>query len=214
MPDCLVVFARSAIAVRLKYRHFFMKTTLLAIALILVAALWRIATVYHPALFNVAPVTALAFCGAVYVRNWRWCLVPLAALGFSDLWLNSHHATVFGYSWTFTEALLRAGCVGVALGFGRLVARRPSVTNLLSGTIGSSLVFYFVTNTASWAADAYYPGTAAGWWQALTVGHPEFPPTLWFFRNTLAGDLLFTGLFVGAMAFAAERDRAWRLAKT
>jgi hypothetical protein len=110
--------------------------------------------------------------------------------------------------------LLRAGCVGVALGFGRLVALRPSVTNLLSGTLGSSLVFYFVTNTASWAADAYYPGTAAGWWQALTLGHPEFPSTLWFFRNTLAGDLLFTGLFVGAMVLAAERNRAWRLAKT
>jgi hypothetical protein len=67
---------------------------------------------------------------------------------------------------------------------------------------------------APWAADAYYPGTAAGWWQALTLGHPEFPPTLWFFRNTLAGDLLFTGLFVGAMAFATERNRSWGLAKT
>jgi hypothetical protein len=29
-----------------------------------------------------------------------------------------------------------------------------------------------------------------------------------------AGDLLFTGLFVAAMAFAAERNRAWRFAKT
>ena len=186
---------------------------LLATALIFFAALWRIATVYHPALFNVAPVTALAFCGAVYLRNWRWGLVPLAALGFSDLWLNHYHATVFGYTWTLTETLLRAACVGVALCFGRLVALRPSVTNLLSGTLGSSLVFYFVTNTASWAADAYYPATAGGWWQALTLGHPEFPPTLWFFRNTLAGDLLFTGLFVGAMSFTPECNRAWRLAE-
>ena len=83
---------------------------LLATALIFLAALWRIATVYHPALFNVAPVTALAFCGAVYLRNWRWGLVPLAALGFSDLWLNHYHATVFGYTWTLTETLLRAAC--------------------------------------------------------------------------------------------------------
>lgn len=175
-----------------------------ALALILAAALWRVAVVFEPSLFNVSPVTALAFCGALYFRDWRMWLAPLAALTLSDLWLNYYHASAFGYTWTATEMVLRAGCLGVALGLGRLVARRRHFANLLSGTLASSLVFYFVTNTAAWAADAFYPGTVAGWWQALTVGHPEFPPTLWFFRNTLAGDLAFTGLFVGAMAFAGR----------
>ena len=175
-----------------------------ALALILAAALWRVAVVFEPSLFNVSPVTALAFCGAVYFRDWRMWLVPLAALTLSDLWLNYYHASEFGYTWTLTEMLLRAGCLGVALGLGRLVARRRNLTNLLSGSLAASLVFYFVTNTAAWAADAYYTGSAAGWWQALTVGHPEFPPTLWFFRNTLAGDLLFTGLFAGVMAHATR----------
>ena len=50
------------------------------------------------------------------------------------------------------------------------------------------------------------PGnSAAGWWQALTVGHPEFPPTILFFRNTLFGDLMFTGLFAGVMEWLARR---------
>ncbi|MBM3851728.1 MAG: hypothetical protein FJ399_01080 [Verrucomicrobia bacterium] len=178
-----------------------------ALALILAAALWRVAAAFEPSLANISPITALAFCGALYFRDWRMWLVPLLALTLSDLWLNHYHATAFGYTWTFTEMLLRAGCLGVALGFGRLVARRRHAANLLSGALASSLAFYLVTNTAAWAADAYYPGNAAGWWMALTVGHPEFPPTLWFFRNTLAGDLLFTGLFVGAMAFAAARAR-------
>ena len=44
-----------------------------------------------------------------------------------------------------------------------------------------------------------------GWWQAMTVGHPEFPPTLFFFRNTLVSDLLFTGVFALAMEWAAAR---------
>lgn len=91
-----------------------MKTNLLALALILVAALWRVANVFEPSLFNVAPVTALAFCGAAYFRDWR-----------------------------------------------------------------------------------------RG--QAMAVGHPEFPPTLWFFRNTLVGDLLFTGLFVAIHQFNTVR---------
>ncbi|MBI2497522.1 MAG: hypothetical protein HYV75_06255, partial [Opitutae bacterium] len=69
-----------------------------------------------------------------------------------------------------------------------------------------SLAFYLATNTVAWAGDAFYPGTLAGWWQAMTAGHPEFPPTLWFFRNTLLGDLLFTGLFVAVVQGAAARE--------
>jgi hypothetical protein len=191
-----------------------MKNHLPALALILAAALWRVAIVLEPALFNVSPITALAFCGALYFRDWRLWLVPLAALTLSDLWLNHYHATAFGYTWTLGEMLLRAGCLGLAVVFGRLVARRRNPVNVLSGALGSSLAFYLVTNTASWATDVYYAGNLAGWWQAMTVGHPEFPPTLWFFRNTLAGDLLFTGLFAAAMAFAAARERQDGLART
>jgi len=62
-----------------------------------------------------------------------------------------------------------------------------------------------VTNTQSWAGDAFYAKTLAGWWQALTIGHPEYPPTIFFFRNTLFGDLMFTGLFAGIMEWLAHR---------
>lgn len=185
-----------------------MKNHLVALVLILAAALWRIAVVLEPSWFNFSPITALAFCGALYFRDWRIWLVPLAALTLSDLWLNYYHAANFGYAWTLPEMLLRAGCLGIALGLGRLAARRPSVVNVLSGSLGSSLAFYLITNTASWSTDAYYAGTTAGWWQAMTVGHPEFPPTLWFFRNTLLGDLAFTGLFAGVIALAAASNRA------
>ncbi len=44
--------------------------------------------------------------------------------------------------------------------------------------------------------------TPPGWWQAVTVGHPQFYPTLFFFRNTLMSDLLFTGCFAVAMEYA------------
>ena len=35
--------------------------------------------------------------------------------------------------------------------------------------------------------------------------HPKFPPTILFFRNTLFGDLMFTGLFAGLMEWMARR---------
>jgi hypothetical protein len=185
-----------------------MKITLLALALILVAALWRIATVCHPVLFNVAPVTALAFCAAVYLRDWRWWLVPFVALTLSDLWLNQYHATQFGYTWSLGEMGLRAACFAGALGLGCLVAQRRNVLTLAVGALGSSLIFYVGTNSVSWFTDPFYARTVAGWAQSLTVGHPEFPPTLWFFRNTLLGDLLFTAIFATAFKFATGRETA------
>jgi hypothetical protein len=183
-----------------------MKTSLLALSLILAATLWRMGLVFLPSLFNAAPITALVFCGSIYLRDWRLRLTPLAALLLSDLWLNHYHAAQFGYTWSPGEMILRAGCIATALILGRVVARRPNAVNLLSGVLGSSLLFYLTTNTFSWFGDPFYAKTATGWWQALTVGHPQYPPTLWFFRNTLMGDLFFTGLFLVVMHYATARE--------
>jgi len=182
-----------------------MKTNLPALGLILFAALWRVAIVYHPAWFNIAPITALAFCGAAYFRDWRLCLIPFAALMLSDLWLNHYYATEFGSTWSVGPITVRLACFAAAVGIGRLVSRRRSFVNLLIGTLSCAFVFYLLTNTAAWFGDAYYPKNSVGWWQALTAGHPEFPPTLWFFRHTLFGDVLFTAIFVCAMEAAAKR---------
>lgn len=175
-----------------------------ALLLIAAAAGYRVLAVHHADLANVAPIMALAFCGGVYLRP-KWWGVPFAALALSDLWLNHLYATAYGYGYSFGQMTVRAGCFAAALGIGCLVARRKNAINLLSGALGGSLIFYLATNTASWAGDAFYARTFAGWWQALTVGHPQFPPTLAFFRNTLVGDMLFTGLFVTVMEFAAHR---------
>jgi len=150
----------------------------------------------HPALSNVAPITALVFCGAVYSRDWRWWLLPFAALILSDLWLNHNSEVNSGYTMSVPEILVRAASIGIALMIGRIVASRRNALTILAGTLWSSLLFYLSTNTLAWAGDAFYAGTFQGLWQALTVGHPQYPPTLWFFRNTLIGDLLFTALFV------------------
>jgi hypothetical protein len=178
-------------------------SVLLALGLIALAAAFRVAAVYAPELSNFSPIMALAFCGAAYLQRRALWLVPFAALTLSDLWIDAHYASAYGYTWELGGQLLRIACFGAALGVGLLVSRRRSVLNLVSGALGCSILFYLVTNSASWLGDAYYAKTAAGWWQAMTVGHIEFPPTLWFFRNTLAGDLLFTGLFAVVMERAS-----------
>lgn len=177
----------------------------LALALTALAALWRIASVHAPALSNFAPLMALTFCTAVYFRDMRMWLVSFAALLGSDLYLDRYYATVLHEEWTWVSAVVRLACFAMALPLGAMVARHKNWLNLFSGALGSSLLFYLITNTDAWLRDPAYLKTAAGWWQALTVGRPEFPPTLLFFRNTLVSDLLFTGAFALAMEYAARR---------
>ncbi len=175
----------------------------LAIALIVLAAAWRVVGAHAPALSNFAPLMALTFCGAVYFRDKRLWLAPLVALTLSDLYLDYYYASKFGETWMWTSVLVRLLCFTLALPLGMLVAQRKNWLTLFGGALGGALFFYLATNTDAWLRDIYYAKTAAGWWQAMTLGRPEFPPTLWFFRNTLASDLLFTGLFAAAMEFAA-----------
>ena len=177
----------------------------LAIVVLVLAAAWRVGTLYVPPLSNFSPVMALAFCAGVYYRRgWMW-LAPLAALVLSDLYIDRYYAAVYHYEWTGAAASLRILCFAGALGLGALVSRRRNWLNLLGGALAGSLFFYLVTNTVSWFGDAAYAHDAAGWWQAMTVGHPEFYPTLFFFRNTAASDLVFTGGFALAMEYARLR---------
>ncbi len=177
----------------------------LALFLIVVAAGWRVMGAHLPAVANFAPLMALTFCGAVYFRDKRMWLVPFVALVLSDLYLNQYYASVFGETWSWPSMATRLICFALALPVGAFIARHKTWLNLFGGTLLSSATFYVLTNTDAWLRDPFYVKTAAGWLQALTVGRPEFPPTIWFFRNTLASDLLFVGVFALTMELAARR---------
>ena len=176
-----------------------------AIILIVLALVYRLLPTMDLAWSNFPPLMAVAFCGAVYFRDRRWWLLPFAGLCLTDLFINWFYAREYGYHMELGGYLARAACFATAVGLGAWVSRRKSWLWLLNGTLVGALLFYLVTNTQSWFGDAFYAKTLAGWWQAMTVGHPEFPPTLLFFRNTLFGDLMFTGLFAGVMEWLAKR---------
>ena len=178
-----------------------------ALAVLVFAAGWRVLALYAPALSNFAPLMALTFCGAVYFRDKRTWLVPFAALTLSDLFLDYHYAATFGEKWTWPSVVVRLVCFALALPIGHWVSQRKNWLNLFTGALASSFAFYLVTNSDAWLRDPFYVKNVAGWWQALTVGRPEFPPTLFFFRNTLVSDLLFTGAFALAMEYAALRSK-------
>jgi hypothetical protein len=176
-----------------------------AAVLIVLALVYRLLPTMDMAWANFPPLAAVAFCGAVYFRDRRWWLLPFLGLCLTDLYINQFYAREYGYHFELGGYLARAAAFAAGLGLGAWVSRRKSWLWLLNGSLLSAVLFYLITNTQSWFNDAFYAKTLAGWWQALTVGHPEYPPTILFFRNTLFGDLLFTGLFAGVMEWLAKR---------
>jgi hypothetical protein len=145
---------------------------------------------------NFSAAYALAFCAGVYFpRKLAWGL-PLGTLFLTDVAMNYwyyHAPLVNGYM------LPNYAVYAALIWLGQRFTRQASWFELMGGGILGALLFYFVTNTASWLADPAYAKTLAGWIQALTTGVPGWPHTWEFFRNTLMSGGLFTGLFVGAM---------------
>lgn len=177
-----------------------------AIILICLALGYRLLPTLDMAWANFPPFAAIAFCGSVYFRDKRLWLLPFAGLCLTDLYINWFYAHEYGYHLEWTGYVGRVASFAAGLGLGWWVSTRKSWLWLLNGSLLGALLFYFITNTLSWWSDAFYMKSLAGWWQALTVGHPEYPPTIFFFRNTLFGDLMFTGIFAGVMEWLAKRS--------
>ncbi len=175
-----------------------MKANILLPALFLsLFALSRIPGVL-PQNFSVA--YALAFCAGVYfARSMAWWL-PLGIILLTDILLNVLH-----YHVTAVDAylLIKLAALAGIIALGRRFKPQMSWWKLVGGGLLGAVLFYLVTNTASWLHDPGYPKTLAGWWQALTTGLPGLPPTWTFFRNTLLSGGLFTGAFVAAAKLTA-----------
>ena len=146
---------------------------------------------------NFSPMAALCLCGAACLPRRFAIAVPFIALLGTDLVLNAHYGFPL-FTLEFLGTIL-AFAVVAALGWRLRKNPRPGV--ILPAVLGGSLFFYIVTNTASWLTltEPSYAKTAAGWLQALTTGLPGFAPTWVFYRNTLAGDMLFAVLFLACL---------------
>jgi hypothetical protein len=151
---------------------------------------------------NFSPLASILLCSAAYLPRKYILLAALGPLLAADIFLNAHyHAPMID-----TGMVSRYFCFGLILLLGYAVRKQHKYKLLLlfGATLVSSCLFYLVTNTATWMSTADYAKTPAGWWQALTIGLPGFPPTLLFFRNTVLSDLFFTALFVITQAISSK----------
>lgn len=157
---------------------------------------------------NFSPVAAVVLCGAAFLPKRFAIAVPLAAMLITDVALNQHYGAAFFTVGTLLRYLGFAAMFIIGLQLRDREARGRYQWKLFAGAIAGTSIFYILGNTGAWLASPGYAKTLAGWWQSQTVGLAPFPPSYLFLRNSLAGDLFFTGLFASCFALVARGARA------
>ena len=177
------------------------------ILLVLIAIVYRVVVgvagmTHMEWLHNFSPVAAIALCGAIYFPRKIAILAPLAGFFVSDLILNAYYlATPHVTSIVSARMIPEYLALGLSAALGWKLRTNPKAGLVFGASLLGSIAFYIITNTGDWIVDPAYAKNAAGWVQALTTGLPGYPPTITFFRNTVASDLLFTAMFVVCMAW-------------
>jgi hypothetical protein len=185
---------------------------LLPVLFIVVFAVSRIPGLM-PQNFSVA--YAFVFCAGVYFsKRLSWWL-PLVVLLATDIGLNFYYQRAHpDYQvWSvpnLANLAFNYAAYAVLIFLGRRFKPQSSFTSLLGGGILGAILFYLITNTASWFFNPFnnpeYSKNLAGWIIALTKGTGGYPSTWEFFRNTLLSGGLFTALFAGAAKLSAPAE--------
>lgn len=132
----------------------------------------------HPP--NFAPIAAMALFGGVYLNRGYAIAIPIIALFISDILIGFYSPTVMV---SVYGSFALTGLLGLWL------RKRKSPRSVVLAAVGSSVLFFLVTNFAVWLG-GWYPRNLTGLAECYTLALP-------FFRNTILGDLFYTGVFFG-----------------
>ena len=160
--------------------------------MILVAVLSK--CVPHPV--NITPIGAIAlFAGAHFTNKRAAFLVPLIALLISDVITGLHVLIPFVY-----------GCFALNVLLGFWIRRQKSTLRTISAICIGAAVFFLVTNFGSWVAFDTFPKTPAGLLACYASAIP-------YLINSLLGDLFYSAVLFGGLAFAEYRFPTLRRAE-
>lgn len=162
------------------------RNLVISIILVLLVVVSRLV----PHVWNVAPVAAVALlAGAILPHKWAF-VVPVLGMLLGDFVIGFYHLPVM---LTVYASFAIMAFVGTWL-------RKMQPHRLVLASLASSTFFFITTNFAVWATADWYPKT----WEGLTLCYTLALP---FFRNTMLGDLVFSGVLFGAWALVY-----WRMA--
>ncbi|MEX0772790.1 MAG: DUF6580 family putative transport protein [Balneolales bacterium] len=165
---------------------------LILFVIVLLAAATRLLP--HPP--NFTPIAAIALFGGAYFSDKRMAFVlPLAVMILSDIYLGYHGVITFVYL-----------CFAVTVYLGLGLRGKVSILPVLGGAIGSSILFFVVTNFGVWLTGSWYPKSAEGLIMCYTAAIP-------FFHNTLAGTLVYSTVLFGGFELMQRRYPSLRYQK-
>jgi hypothetical protein len=145
---------------------------------------------WHPA--QVAPIAAAALFAGYFLRSRLVAMaVPLLAMAISD-------AVIGPYNLKIMMAVYAGLCLPVALS--HFLRKDVSVPRVVGCSLAGSVAFFLLSNGAEWAWGSLYSPDAEGLQRCFQQALP-------FFRNTLAGDLLWTSILFAAHGLIVNRLR-------
>jgi hypothetical protein len=147
---------------------------------------------------NFTPIAAMALFAGTYLEKKQYAFaIPIAAMFLSDLFIGLH-----------------ANIPAVYLGFaitvliGMAIRRRVNVGTVLLASVGSSVIFFLITNFSSWLVSPFYPQTFGGLMESYIAGLAFFRDQshgLSFFLNEVCGSVFFSAAFYGIFYLAGMR---------
>ena len=173
---------------------------IISIFLVLVFVAIRTLPVYaggevQEGLANISPMAALALCGGMFLPRRLGIGLTFGAFIISDILINLHYHQPLLNPYSIILLFVFAGLFMA----GHFLRKSGRLMVLLGASVGGTVLFYLVTNTAAFFYDPAYPKIFSGWVQANSFGVPGYPPAWAFGLRSLAGNLAFAVAFYLAL---------------
>ena len=150
-----------------------------------------------PHIPNFTPIGAIALFGGAYFKNKFYAfLIPLSSLFLSDLIINNFFLIIDNnnFTWFYPGFLWQYFSFAIIIIIGIYNSNKFNFKKLLISVIGSSLVFFLITNFGVWISGSIYPKNIFGLIWCYTLAIP-------FYKGTLLGFLFYSFLLFGIIEF-------------
>jgi hypothetical protein len=163
--------------------------------LVFLAAISRV----MPHLPNVAPIGGLALFAGTTALDGKTKTARIAAFALPIIALLISDAVIGFYAWQVMVAVYLGFLLTAGLGL--LVRKNYNWMTVTGASIAGALLFFLLTNAAVWAFTPMYTKDLAGLVESYIAALP-------FLRNSLIGDLAYTGLLFGSYEAAKQLKTA------
>ena len=163
-------------------------TYLAVVLLILIASFSRII----PHMPNFTPIGAMALFGGAYFKNkYHAFLIPILSLWISDLVINNFILSYYNeFTWFYSGFLWQYSAFIIIILIGYYSLNKLNFKNILFSSLGSSLIFFVVTNFGVWISGSMYPLDLNGFITCYVLALP-------FYKGTLLGFLFYSSFLFG-----------------